>query len=408
MDDVTVSKAKAPVLSKTLQFMDCVQRKKPSVSTGGFSMMDVLAEAEQNLHTYSLKFSSCSTLFATGSGDAAVRLYSVKTGKQLACLVDPMEKKVVLPATAIAFHPTSKNKMLLVGGADGSITQWGCDSQTILDHIDSQGVQKKTDELDDEGEADGPGPPIVQITKEKYTPTDKLLPAVYAVNYRKDGNLFVTGDAASCVRVFDGTTKQCLKTWKFTPTPGGVAETHSSSVYAAKFARKDNNIIVTGGWDRTVKVWDIRMNESVKSIYGPIIVGDSVDCNDRKEIVTGSNSLTNQLQVWDMGTGGLMYNLPWNGIHSSATETPLIYSVAWSEDGKKIVAGGKSPNQAALFVRPTKKQSEHLSSEKEAGTWVCQGHGDHPGAIYAVAIAPNSRLFAFAGASSTIHLYKFE
>ena len=48
-----------------------------------------------------------------------------------------------------------------------------------------------------------------------------------------------------------------------------------------KYNPDDPNMIVTGGWDYRIVIWDIREKMPVKSIYSPYICGDSIDiCDD--------------------------------------------------------------------------------------------------------------------------------
>ena len=43
------------------------------------------------------------------------------------------------------------------------------------------------------------------------------------------------------------------------------------------FDKDNSNIVVSGGWDNNVIIWDIRMKEPSRLIYGPFICGDSID-----------------------------------------------------------------------------------------------------------------------------------
>jgi COMPASS component SWD3 len=55
---------------------------------------------------------------------------------------------------------------------------------------------------------------------------------------------------------------------------------HGNRIFAIKYDPKDPNVIVSGGWDKTLQVYDIRTNGPVASIYGPLISGDSLDICD--------------------------------------------------------------------------------------------------------------------------------
>ena len=93
---------------------------------------------------------------------------------------------------------------------------------------------------------------------------------------------------------------------------GGTGEPgHSNRVFALKFDKDDENMLLSGGWDNKVKIWDIRMGAAVRSIYGPYICGDALDIHDGY-VLTGSWRGDKQLQMWDVGTSELVDDLSWN------------------------------------------------------------------------------------------------
>lgn len=66
--------------------------------------------------------------------------------------------------------------------------------------------------------------------------------------------------------------------------------------------KEDENLLISGGWDKTIKIWDVRSGEIVRNICGPFVCGDAIDVND-SYILSGSYTDTNQLQIWDFNTG---------------------------------------------------------------------------------------------------------
>ncbi len=43
---------------------------------------------------------------------------------------------------------------------------------------------------------------------------------------------------------------------------------HSNRVFACKFVPEDQNLLITGGWDQNILIWDVREGKSVRTIVG--------------------------------------------------------------------------------------------------------------------------------------------
>ncbi len=101
--------------------------------------------------------------------------------------------------------------------------------------------------------------------------------SLLGVDYSPTGTSFACGGEDCAVRVFDEQTRKekvCL-------VGGGTGEPgHSNRVFAVKFDRDNPNIIVSGGWDKTLKIWDVREPSPVRTLVGPNICGDAIDIVD--------------------------------------------------------------------------------------------------------------------------------
>jgi len=103
-------------------------------------------------------------------------------------------------------------------------------------------------------------------------------------DYKPDGLEFLTGGSDNYVRLYDEQTRQeklCLINGA-NGEPG-----HSLRVFCAKFSKENENVIISGGWDKNVKMWDTRTGAIERNICGPFICGDSIDIHDGY-ILTGS------------------------------------------------------------------------------------------------------------------------
>jgi COMPASS component SWD3 len=70
-------------------------------------------------------------------------------------------------------------------------------------------------------------------------------------------------------------------------------------VFSLKFHEDDPNIMLSGGWDNSVYIYDVRTESPCGSIYGPCLSGDSLDMQG-DQVLTGSHRGKEPLQVWDL------------------------------------------------------------------------------------------------------------
>jgi len=117
------------------------------------------------------------------------------------------------------------------------------------------------------------------------------------------------------------------------PVEGLLAclEGHTAPVLAV-FVTPDGTVGLSGGEDRTVRVWDLKDNRSLRTLKGHtksvVVVSMTAD---GKLGVSGSDDET--LRVWDLGTGRLLRTLEGHaGSVVAASMTP---------DGKLILSGSE-------------------------------------------------------------------
>lgn len=65
---------------------------------------------------------------------------------------------------------------------------------------------------------------------------------------------------------------------------------HSNRIFCVKFNPMQPNMLVSGGWDGTLQIYDIREKGPVACILGPNVCGgDAIDFrNDGVTVLTGS------------------------------------------------------------------------------------------------------------------------
>jgi len=71
-------------------------------------------------------------------------------------------------------------------------------------------------------------------------------------------------------------------------------------LFALKFFKDDPNLIIAGGWDKSIFIYDIREKGGPAfHIFGPELCSNAID-SCQNMIVTGSYRPLDSLQIWDI------------------------------------------------------------------------------------------------------------
>jgi WD40 repeat protein len=116
---------------------------------------------------------------------------------------------------------------------------------------------------------------------------------------------------------------------------------HSDYVTTLQFT-PDGAQLVSGGLDRTVRVWDIADGQAVQTIDSPGVILKLALDSDGARVVTGSgdrffdanapgNVRDRTVRVWDLATG--------EQLHRFDPESGFVRAVAFSHDGEYVLSG---------------------------------------------------------------------
>lgn len=147
---------------------------------------------------------------------------------------------------------------------------------------------------------------------------------------------------------------------------------HTNRIQSIKYNFYNENILYSGGWDKTLVVHDLRIQEPALSISGPVLCGESLDVHPIDGLIlTGSHEADNCIELWDLRkTNKRVRIIDWSGgikdsdgkwvvEHESDYTThqkklgdsaAFLYCSMFSRDGSKIIAGGGTgKNQVRVF-----------------------------------------------------------
>lgn len=277
-------------------------------------LVDVLQTESCGTDAFSVRFSPDGDFLAASGAQGQVSVFNVSTGKEGYRLnISEMERH---PVKQVCWRPEQSGASLrtrgvLVGAStDGKLRQW---------HVGSAKLLQTWGDPEDTGQ-------------------------FLCVDYAPDGKHLAAAGLRGEIHVFDEerrATSCTLRGGDGLTTPG-----HSSRVFAVRYPQVPgpSNLIFSGGWDNTVQFWDVRVGHAVRAIFGPSICGDALDIDAKgTTLLTGSYRESDQLELWDIGTGNRLEALPWRT--PPRRRDTSVYCARFSRDAgsSKIAAGGCLP-----------------------------------------------------------------
>lgn len=321
-----------------------------------------------NSDCFCVRFSPDEQYLAASFSNGAINIFNAENGKQ-EFVLNYTEKKDTpdpLPTTQLRWRPhsaQSKTKSVLISvnaEFDGQICHWHIKSGKCLHTITERGNQ------------------------------------LFCLDYYADGSQFATAGRDRLVRVYDEATKRQVMTLQ----GGDMKETagHSNRVFSLKYHPQQPHIILSGGWDNTVQIWDTRLGHSIRSLWNCYLCGDSVDfTTDGRHILTGSWRTQEALQLWDFGAGddaAALETVEWAS--ASSETTCMLFAAQFSKDpaSSMIIAGGSQENEAKFFTRPADGR----------GITPFGAMVNLPKPVFSVDFSPSARMAAVGSADGQIRV----
>ena len=153
------------------------------------------------------------------------------------------------------------------------------------------------------------------------------------------------------IYLYDELTRQQISRM----TSNGIKlDGHTNRVFCTKFLPEDTNVLLSGAWDRIMKVYDTRVGRPVAQILGPLVSGDCIDIHG-DEILAGSNRHKNPLAVYSLSMGRVMTEIPFDPPNNTISESGYVLAARFSKDRDRslIFAGGAGRNELRCWDNDT-------------------------------------------------------
>jgi len=197
---------------------------------------------------------------------------------------------------------------------------------------------------------------------------------------------------------------------------------HSERVTSVAFS-VDGKTLASGGWDNTIKLWEVATGRELRSLNGHSQTVSSVAFSvDGKTLASGCGDST--IKLWDLITG--------QELHTLTGHSGVVDEVAFSADGK-VLASGSWDQTIKFWNVATGREIRTLTGHTGkirciafiAGNALASGSEDatvkvwdaatgqelrtfkgHSNWIYSVALSADGRLLASGGADTTIKIWE--
>ncbi len=364
-----------------------------------------------------LAFSPDGSRLASCSRDGTVRVWDLGNGRETAVYRGHMEQPDdptrggtnVLGVTDVAFHPSDPR--VIVSAAGNQVHVWdpttGEAAKTLL-NLGKTDKPIKSLAFSPDGKflavgADDGILRVVQFDTGKLTFVGPSRNArIEKVAYSPNGNLIAVADSNSQVAVYAPTKPNALVMTvagvdhgevlgvAFSPdsgavftcgrdgkarliagpkpdgTPAGNTATrlrdyvgHDKSV--TSLATVEGGLLVTGGEDTTVRVWDVASARQLRLFQGHMTRVTAVAArSDGKQVASASED--GAIRIWDLNT---------EDEHQAFSEaTDSLWAVAFSPDGKRVASAG-ADRIIRVYNPETGKRETVLEGAKAPITSLC-------------------------------------
>jgi WD40 repeat protein/transcriptional regulator with XRE-family HTH domain len=165
-------------------------------------------------------------------------------------------------------------------------------------------------------------------------------------------------------------------------------QAHSAAVQALSIS-PDEQVLATGSWDGTLKLWNLESGALLWMGQHSSSVQRLAFTPDGRTLASGGDDAV--IHLWEVSTGTHLQTL-------SGQSSP-VYALAWSPDGNLLTSGNFDGNMYLWEMQG--RQAAH----PDTATHILTGHR---GPVWSVAFSPDGRILASGSFDQTVKLWDVE
>ena len=271
----------------------------------------------------SLAFSPDGTILAAASEDGTVKLWDMRTQREIDNLEDS--------SWSVAFSPN--DTILAFTTTDATVKLWDVATLQEIGALDGQGNSLISLAFSPDGTilAAGSWDRTIKLwdvaTRREIGALDGHTAFIGSVAFSPDGTILASGAWDGTIKLWDVATRQEIHTF----------EEHTEAVSSVAFSPVDM-ILASTTRDNTIKLWDVATRQEIRTLEKHIFVNSVAFSPDGTILASGAG--TGSVKLWDPETGV--------NVASLASSGSAIFSIAFSPDGR-ILAGGTFENVIDLW-----------------------------------------------------------
>lgn len=170
-------------------------------------------------------------------------------------------------------------------------------------------------------------------------------------------------------------------------------------VLGLKFVPNDSHLLISGGLDSNLFLWDDRMFEPARNLFGPQVSGETIDMKD-DTILVGNYQGSSAIQLIDFKSFKEYSALKWNKPGTNTSSSFHLYSTMFSKaDNDMSILAGSWKNNDLRFYTEFNLQGSHEKVYKN--TLAVKGLS---GGVFCSEISKANRKIVFGTSDKELHL----